>query len=73
MNPISTASAGLLSGFARFEKASATLVAATSGQSEADPAASTADQIAAGEQVYASTATLAVASRMFKHLLDIKV
>jgi hypothetical protein len=73
MNPISTTSAGLLSGFARFESASVRLTSGFDAQSAADPASAIADQITASEQVYASTATLGVEDRMLKQLLDIRV
>jgi flagellar hook protein FlgE len=73
MNPISIASAGLLSGLARFDSASTDLTKAFNGGSAADPASVIVDQIAAGEQVQASAATIRASDRMLKQLLDIKV
>lgn len=73
MNPISTAAAGLLSGLARFDSASAALTGALDGASSADPAGAIVGQITAGEQVRASAATLRASDRMLKQLLDIKV
>jgi flagellar hook protein FlgE len=73
MNPISIASAELLSGLARFDSASTDLTKAFNGGSAADPASVIVDQIAAGEQVQASAATIRASDRMLKQLLDIKV
>jgi flagellar hook protein FlgE len=73
MNPISTASAGLMSGLARFDSASTALTKAFDGQSTADPASAIVDQITAGEQMQASAATIRASDRMLKQLLDIKV
>jgi flagellar hook protein FlgE len=73
MNAISTATAGVLSGLARFDSASTAAVKAFDGQSTADPASAIVDQITAAQQVQASTATLRASDRMLKQLLDITV
>jgi flagellar hook protein FlgE len=73
MNPISTASAGMVSGLARFDSASTALAKTFDPGSSADPAGAIADQISAKEQVQASAATLRASDRMLKQLLDIKV
>jgi flagellar hook protein FlgE len=73
MNPISSASVGLVSGLARFDSASVALTQAFDGTSSADPAGAIVDQITAGEQVQASVATVRASDWMLKQLLDIKV
>lgn len=73
MNPISTASSGLLSGLARFDSASTDLTKAFNGSSATAPASDIVDQITAGEQVQASAATIRASDRMLKQHLDIKV
>jgi flagellar hook protein FlgE len=73
MNPISTASAGIVSGLSRFDSASQAVVDSVSGQSNTSTAGAVVDQITAVQQVQASTATLKVADQMMKALLDIKV
>jgi flagellar hook protein FlgE len=73
MNPISTASTGMLSALVRFDSASTALVKSASGQSNEDSIDSVVDQISAGEQFRASAQAFEVANQMQKHLLDIKV
>jgi hypothetical protein len=73
MDPISTASAGVLSGLGRFDAATSSLVKSFDGSSSADPATSIVDQITAGEQVKAGADVLGVADQMLKRLLDITV
>ena len=73
MSSISAASLGLSNAMARFTRASNQLVQATSGASEADPAAAIVDQIEAKTQFIASTRTISIADAMTRQLLDIKV
>jgi flagellar hook protein FlgE len=73
MNPISIASAGVLSGLAKFDSASMAATSAFGANSTADPTSAIADQVTAAEQIQASTATLRTSDRMLKQLLDITV
>lgn len=73
MNAMSTAAAGVMSGIAQYDSASANVLKAVNGQSSASPATAIVDQVTAQQQVGASAAVFTASDRMLKQLLDITV
>jgi flagellar hook protein FlgE len=71
MDPISTASSGLLAAGARFDVASRAIVTAAASGGNADLTSAIVNQAAAGDQLKASASVLKTADRMFNALLDI--
>lgn len=73
MNPISAASAGMISAASRFDQASLNVVQATAPNAQTDPATAIVGQISAKTQFEASAKTLKVADQMFQSTLNILV
>ncbi len=73
MDPISTASAGLIGAYKRYDAASQAVVQATAAGSQASPAAAIVDQLSAGAAVKASAKVLQASDEMFQSTLDIMV
>jgi len=73
MNPISTASAGLISAAKLYDQASQAVVQATAPNSQTDPAGAIVSQIAAKTQLQASAKMVQASDQMFQSTLDILV
>jgi hypothetical protein len=73
MDPISTASAGLMAGLNRFDSASGAASQAFEPGSATDPAGAIVEQVGAVLQVRASAAALRASERMQQQLLDTTV
>jgi flagellar hook protein FlgE len=73
MDPISTASSGLLMASQRFDAAGANVISAANSGGAGDLASAVADQAVAGQSVQANASVLKTADKMFKSLLDITV
>ncbi|MDR3506414.1 MAG: hypothetical protein P4L64_00800 [Caulobacteraceae bacterium] len=71
MNPISTASAGLITASSRFDQASAKLASAAGGNG--DMASAVVDQVSAKIQFEASAKALKAVNDTMKNTLDILV
>ena len=71
MDPISTASSGLLAAGARLTVASRAVVSAAASGGNGDLTSAVVSQAVAGDQLKASASVLKTADRMFKVLLDI--
>lgn len=73
MDPISTASSGLLMASQRFDAASGQVISAANNGGAGDLASAVVDQAVAGQSVQANASVLKTADKMFKSLLDITV
>jgi DNA replicative helicase MCM subunit Mcm2 (Cdc46/Mcm family) len=71
MDPISTASSGLLAAGARFNVASRAIVTAAASGGDAGLTSAVVSQAVDGDQLKASASVLKTSDRMFKVLLDI--
>jgi flagellar basal body rod protein FlgC len=73
MDPISTASSGLLAAGARFDSASLNVVRAAGSGGSGDLTSAIVDQTTAGQSFQASAAVLKTSNQMLNALLDITV
>jgi len=71
MDPTVTSVAGINAAFARFNRASQTLVEAVDGASNEDPAQAMVGQSETKAQVAASVDVVRIADEMFRELLNI--
>ena len=73
MNPISTASSGMLAASARFESANSNIVTAAANGGSGDLAAAIVGQAQAGVQLKAAANVQKISDQMVSTLLDITV
>ncbi|HEX4181739.1 MAG TPA: hypothetical protein VHY34_00580 [Caulobacteraceae bacterium] len=73
MDPISTASSGLLMASQRFDAAGVAVIGAANGGGASELASAVVDQATAGQAVQANASVLKTADKVFKSLLDITV